>query len=488
MIRRPIRALRVSVALMMATALLPIGSVAQSRAAEQDGRRLQGQVPLKDQLSGRALQGYKQHVQQVGHNNILNRLQNGNLGWVDDCAYVSAYFGNEPEEDPTAGLAVLDVANPRNPELTKIWPGTAGARESQVEGNEDSRMVVVMPFPRASIFGDPASDASLLQIYGVPSDDCTNLIKRGEYNFGSDENGETIITHEHEIWQDKIYATVNGNTQPGPALSVVYAGDKDNPELLTTWDLSDEPGMPESGVHDLDVSPDGTRAYVNIHTDLPGPGNFSGLAILDTSEVANWQPGMPQPTIRLLSRLLFWTPPVPGNSHSAQYMKVDGREYVVVMNEGTGCPAPWAQIVDVNDERNPAVISTFRLEVNDPKNCERTLPDHDGLTLGDDGGIYGILLQYRYGSHYLGVDSVEDAKMVAFTWYSGGLRLVDVRDPYNPKEVGYFITPAIDTGGAQPRPIPDRAYSFVRFHKGNIWFTSVNGGFWVVRYTGKPVR
>jgi hypothetical protein len=169
-------------------------------------------------------------------------------------------------------------------------------------------------------------------------------------------------------------------------------------------------------------------------------------------------------------------------------MKVDGREYVVVQNEGTGCPAPWAQIVDVNDERNPVIISTFRLEVNDPDNCERTLPDHDGLVLGDAGGVYGILLQYRYSSHYLGVDNVEDAKMVAFTWYSGGLRLVDVRDPYNPKEVGYFITPAIDTQGATPRPIPDRAYSFVRFHEGNIWFTSVNGGFWVVRYAGKPIR
>lgn len=165
---------------------------------------------------------------------------------------------------------------------------------------------------------------------------------------------------------------------------------------------------------------------------------------------------------------------MPGGSHSAQFMKVDGRKYVVVMNEGTGCRAPWTHIVDVNDEANPAVISTFRLEVNKPENCDRTRPDHDGLTLGDPGGIYGILMQYRYGSHYLGVDNVEDAKVVAFTWYSAGLRLVDVRDPYNPKEVGYFITPAIDTG--EDRAVPDCAYSFVRFHKGNIWFTSVNEG------------
>ena len=475
------RIVQASVALTMTAALLSAGSVAHS-GAHQDGPRLQGQVPLEHQLNGRALQGYQLYVEQVGHNNILNRLQNGNLGWVDDCAYVSAYFGNEPEEDPTAGLAVLDVADPRDPELIEIWPGTAGARESQVEGNEDSRMVVVMPFPRASIFGDPAADASLLQIYDVPAEDCTDLDKRGTYNFGT-EDGQTIVTHEHRIWRDKIYATVSGDTQPGPSITVVDAADKDNPELLTTWDLSDEAGMPASGVHDLDISPDGTRAYLNIRTARPdGEGRDQGLVILDTSEVANWEPGMPRPTINRISKILYWSPPVPGGSHSAQYMKVDGREYVVVQNEGTGCPAPWAQIVDVNDEQNPITISTFRLEVNDPKNCERTLPDHEGLTLGDPGGIYGILLQYRYGSHYLGVDNVEDATMVAFTWYSSGLRLVDVRDPYNPKEVGYFIPPAIDTG--EPRAIPDRAYSFVRFHEGNIWFTSVNGGFWVVRYTG----
>ena len=39
-------------------------------------------VPLADQMSGRALQGYKKNVRLVGHNNILNRLQNGNLGWL----------------------------------------------------------------------------------------------------------------------------------------------------------------------------------------------------------------------------------------------------------------------------------------------------------------------------------------------------------------------------------------------------------------------
>ena len=441
--------------------------------ADDGAPRLQGQVPLKDQLSGRALQGYKQHVELVGHNDIRNRLQNGNLGWVDDCAYVSAYYGSAMV--PDSGLAVLDVSSPRNPRITQMWPGIPGTRESQVEGNQESRMVVVMTFPTNTIFGDVPATASLFSIYDVPGD-CGNLVKRGTYDFGK-VNGVTIVTHEHRIWRDKIYATAGQLA----TMAVVDASNRDNPVLLTTWDLSDEPGMARSSMHDLDVSPDGTRAYINIRTPRPGGGVDGGLAILDTSEVANWQPGMPRPTIRRISRIVYWAPPVPGGSHSAQWVKIRGRTYVVVMNESLGCPGGWAQILDVNDERNPIPISTFRLEVNRPENCDRTLPDHDGAPT--TGPVSILQANVRYGSHYLGVDNPEEAKLVAFTWYSAGLRLVDISDPYSPKEVGYFITPAINTGG--PRSFPDRAYSFVRFHEGNIWFATVNGGFWVVRFTGQ---
>jgi hypothetical protein len=436
-------------------------------------------VPLKDQLSGRALQGYKQHVRLVGHNNILNRLQNGNLGWLDHCAYVAAYYG---ASDPTAGLAVLDVANPRNPTLVKIFPGMPGTRESQVKANPDSRMVVVMPFPANTIFGDPAAAASLLEIYDVPGH-CASLVRRGTYNFGK-ENGRTIVTHEHRIWRDKIYATVTSATQPGPSLTIVDASNRDDPVRLTTWDLSDESGMPKSAVHDMDISSDGTRAYVNINVARADAfaGAESGLAILDTSEVANWRPGMPRPTIRRIGRIVFWSPPVPGLSHSAQLVKIQGRKYVLVENEaGPGCPNGWAQILDVNDERNPIPISTFRLEVNQPENCSRTLPDHNGAPT--TGPVSILQAGIRYSSHYLGVDNPEEARLAAFTWYSSGLRVVDISDPYSPKEVGYFITPAINTVG--PRSFPDRAYSLVNFHEGNIWFNSVNGGFWVVRFTGE---
>src|SRR5712691_9344101 len=90
---------------------------------------LQGEVTLADQQSGRSLHGYSWNVRLVGHNTILHRGLNGNLGWVDDCAYGAPYYGGTHQ---FAGLAVLKVSDPQNPRLVDIFPGTPGTRSSQV--------------------------------------------------------------------------------------------------------------------------------------------------------------------------------------------------------------------------------------------------------------------------------------------------------------------------------------------------------------------
>jgi len=430
---------------------------------------LQGEVPLADQQSGRSLAGYSWNVRLVGHNSILNRGLNGNLGWVDDCAYVSAYYG---AADPLAGLAVLKVSHPRRPRLVQIFPGIPGTRASQVHGSQTSRMMAVMPWSDYTAFGD-LPGPNLLQLYQVPQGDCGHPVLVGTYDFG------TIIPHEFQIWRDKIYVTNFGGS-PGPSIMVIDVQDMAHPRLLTTWDLSDEPGMPKSIAHDLSIlgeddalAGDGTRIYVNVQLSqaISFPPTRNGMVILDTSEVAQ---GKPTPVLHRIGPVLTW-PLECCLSHSTSIVRIAGHRYVLAMDETFRtdfCPWGSARIIDVEDEMNPVQVSTFSLQVQDPANCAQTVGDNA-----------------MYSSHYLGVDNPNDAKLAFFTWYSSGLRIVDISNPAAPHEVGYF------NPGASPHTLfsdpflthffnrnVDYALSYVRYYRGNIWFNSVYGGFWTVHF------
>ena len=82
-----------------------------------------------------------------------------------------------------------------------------------------------------------------------------------------------------------------------------------------------------------------------------------------------------------------------------------------------------AWFVDVTLEKTPMVISTFQVPEASGNFCER-------------GG--------RFGSHSSN-ESMAPAfyKKIAFiTYFNAGVRAIDVRDPYHPREIAYFI-PAI---------------------------------------------
>lgn len=61
-----------------------------------------------------------------------------------------------------------------------------------------------------------------------------------------------------------------------------------------------------------------------------------------------------------------------------------------------------------------------------------------------------------YMSHYVSVDDPSDASLAFFTWYSSGLRVFDIRDPHNPREVAE-LAPHLrppDPGGRRTWSVP----------------------------------
>jgi hypothetical protein len=81
-----------------------------------------------------------------------------------------------------------------------------------------------------------------------------------------------------------------------------------------------------------------------------------------------------------------------------------------------------AFFVDATVESRPMVVSNFNVPEAAGNFCTR-------------GG--------RFGAHSANESTapVFHQKVAFFTWFNAGVRAVDIRDPYSPKEIGYFIPP-----------------------------------------------
>ena len=144
----------------------------------------------------------------------------------------------------------------------------------------------------------------------------------------------------------------------------------------------------------------GDRLYVSYW--------HGGLVILDISD-------MSRP--KMVSQL-DWSPPFPAPTHTTLPMpsKIMGREILVVTDEEAQKLQPEPQaffwVVDITEETRPTPIATF------------LLPD-------------GHRTAGRFGAHQP-AEQVHGNTLYV-TWFSGGLRAVDISNPYLPKEAGFYI-------------------------------------------------
>lgn len=77
---------------------------------------------------------------------------------------------------------------------------------------------------------------------------------------------------------------------------------------------------------------------------------------------------------------------------------------------------------------------------------------------------------------------------MACTFILSGLRLVDIQDPYNPKEIAYYNGPPQQSTPGAPTsidPVSSFAMSKAAFvpERGEIWYTDGNSSFYALRLT-----
>ena len=409
---------------------------------------IQGRVSPEDHASGRAAKGFTCNTELVGSYRKPNAT--GTVGgfkverYVDasghDCAYYDTTLMYPTNAlDSEGGVNVLDMKDPTNPILTErlVTPAMQTPHESLVLSHERGLL--------AAVAGNLTTNVGVIDVYDV-SQDCRHPVLRSSTPMG-------FLGHESGMAPD-------GRTfySASPSTATLVAVDISNPSLpVPIW-------FGNYDSHGLSISDDGNRAYV--------AGVDSGLIVLDTSEV---QARVPNPTVREVARLQWGSMSIPQN---AIPVTIDGHPYVVEIDEfGAQSKVGAGRIIDIGDETKPRVISNLRLAVHQPQNFPAQAGD-----AGANNPVQG------YAGHYCNVPSRVDPGIVACSMILSGLRVFDIRDPRNPREIAYFNAPVtpriIPPAGIVPAP-SNWAMSSPSFvpRRGEIWYSDGLSGFYAARVT-----
>ncbi len=366
---------------------------------------------------------------------------NGAPALVDDCAYVGRWHEyGQYRGVPQRGVQIVDVDR-SSATFTEVVGEVAGSfspgatsREIRAVDLPDFKLLVVMTFSD-TVANRPDRELNTLRFFDAS--DCRNPVRLGTYDFLA------ARPHEFYLWLDpdpahdvdghpRILAYVSLPIQ-APNLVVVDASDPTLPRPVAAYDaaqavvsLEEEHGTYLGNyLHSVSVSPDGNRAFLSYWD--------GGFLTVDTSSLATGLPAGGIAPLGLASVPYDYSPPDAGNTHSA--VKIPGQEVAVVGDEVfggniQGCPYGWMRLVALGSEAEaPAQIGEFRLDANDPANCDAAT----GLST----------LRNAAGAPVDGTFSMHNQTVLptfAFaSWYGGGMRVVDVSDPTVPNEVGAFV-------------------------------------------------
>jgi hypothetical protein len=240
---------------------------------------------------------------------------------------------------------------------------------------------------------------------------------------------------------------------------VVDVSDPRNPVEVGSWHLPEQVAGAGDGTWYSLHGPayvEGDRAYLGY--------GAAGLVILDVSE-----PTQP----RLVSRLEF------GAAFSSMIalhtaIPLLDRGLVIVNTEAIAErqqePYNFAGIVDISDETTPRLISLLPIPVPGP--------DADYPNFSLRGGRFGPHNQHHPQSELL----FHSNDVVFMTWFNAGLRVFDIRDPYLPREIAWYLPDdPTERRGLLPKTLVTQSEDVLVDARGNIFVTDKNRGVHALR-------
>jgi hypothetical protein len=435
------------------SAAAPAASAPRCGAKDRPETGTHGDVPLVDQITGRADEGYSCGLALVGYNPLGARGGNANMAWSGDCAYIAG-----------DGVAVVDVSDPAHPKHVRTLHGAGSDATIETLAAVDAPGRHLLATGRYGLFGLQGSPGTApVDLWDVQ--DCAHPKKLTTLRFPSNVHNLTFTADGRRLW----------STLPVQAMDL---SDLRRPKVLPNIerDLAAS-GHPNYYYgHEVWPPPDNTRLYVGGQIGfLP-----EETLIVDTSR---W----PEHPAKVIGSL-----PEPG--HSIRPATIGGKPYLLQSDETVVSPlakgclpdyltpfggASRPKLTDISNEQLPRRRSTLEVEINEPKHCAEQ-----------------VLSGVNASSHYHDVDDPDDTTFAMVSAWNAGLRLFDVRDPLHPREVAYF-NPGRFAGSPLSSGGPpgvgtvmgllstnglDQAWAHIRYRAdtGHIWLTTATGGFWVL--------
>jgi hypothetical protein len=433
---------------------------------------IQGRVPLADYTSGRVSRGYRCNTKPLAHQGRTGGFKV--LRYKDSKGNVCAFYDSTllfPKDvlfnaAEGLGVVVLDMTNPKQPRkvTTLTSPAMLSPHESLVLNQRRGLL--------GAVLGNPFTNVGVLDLYDVRTS-C-----RKPTLLSSTDTA--VLGHESGFAPDgrTFYAASTG----GQTLAAVDVSDPSDPKRIFF--------QSDVNYHGLRLSPDGRTMYVaNIGNPSGVRLSSGGLRILDVSEI---QDRRPDPEVRVIADLAWPEGSLP---QVAEPFTKKGRDYLLEVDEfadfgldggptQASAPVGAARIIDIEDPARPKVVSHLRLAVHQP-----------GARAGDQQLDPGALIPVQgYAGHYCSLPRRKNPRIVGCSMILSGLRLFDIRDVKNPREVAYFNEPTTPGTDAQnPTALGGFAMSAPAWDPARraVWYTDGNKGFFVVALTngvGKLLR
>ena len=352
-----------------------------------------------------------------------------------------AYIGHQHRPE---GTTILDISDPRKPKvLSTLKPNHPWSHSHKVRIAGDL-MIVNSEFEGGAGARREEYPDGGFRIYDIKDRTKPKLVTfvkthgKGVHRFDMDENYAYISTEMEGF--------------VGNILVIYDIRNPSKPVEVSRWSMErqhvaggDEP-HPKRAQHRL-------HHAMRCGTEMYAGCWMSGISIIDVSDIN---------APRTVSRYEY-DPPCPEPTHTFLKVphRIGGKQIAVSTEEerahrGVDAGKPHAPLRtwDVSDPTQPKLLHSYYLaESATPYPADKV----------------------RFGTHQLR-ETVEQDNLVYVTWFAGGLRIIDISDPANPQEPGYFI-PKPGDGLAAPQ-----TNDVFKDQRGLLWVTDKQRGLDVIEY------